>query len=454
MTESSNDETTYAEPAPTSSLPESPEASIEPVPDPKRSVVRRATWLQKSWDLSQLFVSVGIVGAALVWMLRSDHTQETANETNNAIETSAIDVSEDGFILVSRESPLGERLNVTRVEPIETTDPLMKVTGLVIASRRPGRDGNEDFWQFHSDELLTTFSDWERARADVDFNQSRIEQVRSLGVATEKGLNTAIARMEKLVQTGTETAKDLENLRTQLVQAQLQSQKDIYEAETATKIARKAVDTLGLRLSRYGLDGTFLANATADMDILAVEVPEGRLGKVQQGQKVRARFFGLADADIEGIVQTVSPVLSTDQRTLRVIVLLNDPLDRLRPGMYANVDLGINPRRVIQIPATSLLHVGTLDYVLIDSSSEHRNEKDITSSISAPTMYSLLPQVVDVGDASNGTVTIEKGLVEGMHFVDAHAVLLKPLVTRSLRVLRLASGEHQLNDEMTEGQQR
>lgn len=375
----------------------------------------------------QLVLSVVAVIAALIWIVFNP-THQTEIETEVQDASKLVDLTDDGLIRVPLDTPLGRRLTRFKVLKTDTTDALIRSSGMVIASRRPGTNGQADFWQFSSEELLTNYSDWERARTDAEFNQSVAIQVKAIGEATEKGLNVAIDRMERLVKTGTETTRDLESLRTQLIQSQLQTQKDLYEAEAAVRTAKKSLDTLGLKLARFGLDPGWLQQATADLDVIAIEVPEGLLNRVMREQSAEAKFYGLPDVTFTGTVQTVSPVLSTEQRTLRVIVVLNDPDDRLRPGMYANIGLGTDQRQVIQIPATSLIHIGDEDFVLQIESSAENATSDATSD------YLLLkPVAVQVRETNMLMVDVENALHEQSEIIGDHAILLKPLIVRALK---------------------
>lgn len=379
----------------------------------------------RAWDLVQLLISIGAVVTFLAWLLfrPTGHQEAAIAPAKKAAEVS---VSPNGSILVMPETPLGKRLRLWPVASTETTDPIMKVTGLVIASRRPGKESKPDYWQFYTEDLLITYSDWERARADSEYYRSLVEKVRSLDNATEEGLRAAIQRMEKLVQTGTETAKDLETLRMQLVKSELQTNKDVYEAEAEERIATKNLATLGLKLSRFGLSPDFMESASSDIDVLAIDVPEGMLNLVKQGQSVVAQFFGLPKDSFRGKVQSMSPVLTSQQRTLRVMVTLHDPDDRLRPGMYATIGLGVDAREVIRIPANSVLHIGQLDYVL-----RQKAEKLGETSIANESLTFELAEVL-VGDLKDGKVTLEEGLQAGDTIIGDNAILLKPLAMRSL----------------------
>jgi len=386
-------------------------------------------------SFAQLLISVLLVVSALVWMvLHPTKPEERKPQTDDS--ASLVDLTNEGLIRVPMDTPLGKRLTRFAVAKSETTEPLIRTTGMVIASRRPGTGGQSDFWQFSSEELLTNYADWDRARTDAEFNRVVANQVQALGDATENGLRIAIERMEKLVRTGTETTRDLEGLKTQLIQSQLQTKKDLYEAEAAIRIAKKSLDTLGLKLARFGLEPDWLQNATSDMDVIAIEVPEGVLNRVQHEQTAEAKFYGLPEVAFTGQVHSVSPVLSTEQRTLRVIVVLHDPDDRLRPGMYANVGLGTDKRNVTKLPASSVIHIGDHDYVLqVVNLPNQGNDPGDSSSV-----Y-LKPIAIQIKGSDIDSVEIENVMDEGSEIIGDHTILLKPLVVRVLKRLSVISGK-------------
>src|SRR5439155_8667 len=119
------------------------------------------------------------------------------------------------------------------------------------------------------------------------------------------------------------------------------------------------------QLQRSGLETDIFQKATRDDDLVVADVPEAKVSRVQVGQSCEARFFGLPNETFEGKVYSLSPVLSKERLTLRVLFKLFDPNAHLRPGMFAEIGLGTDPRTILRIPADGVVHVGRFDYVLL-----------------------------------------------------------------------------------------
>lgn len=378
-----------------------------------------STEKSKTWSVVQLLLSLAIVVAFLLRLIFAPHSEKEESQSKPSAPP-AVQVIDRGRIRVDLESPLAKRLLVKKVEPKSVTDPLLRVTGRVIASRRPGVNGKQDYWQFQTEALLDAFSAWEKASADIQFTDLQLSQTRELVTTKELAMGKAVERLERLVKSGTESERDLATQKAELLQTQIQDRKDLYQAELAVKTANREATTLSLQLLQSGIDPEMLKTATSDMDIITAEVPEAMLERVQVGQSCVARFFGLAEQVFEGKVTSLSPVLSSEQRTLRVVFIIRDPADRLRPGMFASIGLGTDPREVIRIPAASVIHVGRRDFVLIEEKGE---QGDLT----------LRPNQVEVAEMIEGQVELHKGLNAGESFVADNAILLQPLVVASLR---------------------
>ena len=55
------------------------------------------------------------------------------------------------------------------------------------------------------------------------------------------------------------------------------------------------------------------------------DVPEGVMARVKLGQGCEAKFFGFPDQPFSGHVRAISPVLSKERRSLRVLFAISDP---------------------------------------------------------------------------------------------------------------------------------
>jgi multidrug efflux pump subunit AcrA (membrane-fusion protein) len=198
---------------------------------------------------------------------------------------------------------------------------------------------------------------------------------------------------------------------------EIKSLKEFYESESAVKIARRSEAVTSRQLQQVGLEPALIRSVTSDVDIVMADVPEGRLTQVKVGQECICHFFGLPHEAFVGKVKSIAPVLSKERRSLRVLLVIDDHEDQLRPGMFAEIGLGTDPREALLMPADGVLHIARTDYVLVAAG---ENMWKVTE--------------VQVGEPHNGEVEILDGLKPGEKVLGKGAILLKPMVIRSLLV--------------------
>ena len=113
----------------------------------------------------------------------------------------------------------------------------------------------------------------------------------------------------------------------------------------------------------------------------------------------------------------IVPVLSQELRSLRVLFTIEDATDMLRPGMFAEVGIGVDPRTVLLIPPEAVIHIGGTDYVLV-----RKGDSD----------WTVTP--VRLGELHKLGVEVHSGLEEGDQVVGRGAILLKPIIGEALRL--------------------
>ncbi|CAL1239653.1 efflux RND transporter periplasmic adaptor subunit [Candidatus Methylocalor cossyra] len=356
------------------------------------------------------------VGLSLVAVLIWRYWPSTAGTAPpKAAESAAVTLAGPYLIAIDPGSLLRKKLEFSTVREERITTPLLTVTGAVMARLRAGSGPVEDRWQFSSVELSGTYADWQKARTEVDFAAKQLAKTRELTAAQLSAQNRAVERLRKLVATGTEAVRDLTAAEASLLETQLEGQKAVFEAESALTQATHSHAALERKLLQAGIDPALMEQAKVGAAMVMADVPEVRIGLVREGQACRARFYGLPDRTFQGVVRSLAPALSPERRTLRVFFELNDQEGRLRPGMYAEISLGTDPRQAILAPADGVLHIGDSDYVLIEAGSG---------------LWRVTK--VRVGERAGEQVEILDGLQDGQRLIGNGAILLKPLVVEAL----------------------
>ncbi|QJD31024.1 efflux RND transporter periplasmic adaptor subunit [Methylococcus geothermalis] len=319
------------------------------------------------------------------------------------------------LISVKPGSLLEQKFEIPTVRKEHIVTPLVMVTGAVMARLRPGKEALEDRWQFSNVELSGIYADWEKARTEMDFDAKRLKKTRELTAAQLQSQERVVERLRKLVATGTEAVRDLAMAEATLLEIQLEGQKAVFEAESALTQATHSHADLERQLLQAGVDPALLEHADADSAMMMADVPEVRISLVKPGQACEAHFFGLPGQTFHGTVRSLAPALSSERRTLRVFFELDDSRGQLKPGMYAEIGLGTDPREAVLVPSDGVLHIGGTDFVLTDA---------------GVGLWRVTP--VQVGERAGERVEILDGLKGGERLIGNGAILLKPLVVEAL----------------------
>ncbi len=384
-----------------------PPVALRPAPKPG------GRW-RRVWSAGQFVGALGVTSAFLAYLLVTPATPP-APPADNTPAVAVADIVGPQLIRVTPDSPLGQKVQVVAARRATLTEPRLFITGRVAASLRPGAGKGADFWQFDLPEILTAFTDWQKAQADIQFAETQLAAVKQLAAARLGTQQKVVARLTKLVEAGTDTAKDLAAESANLIQAEITGRKETYEAETAVRVARRAEAGLARQLQLAGLDPDLLKTVTSDVDLVLADVPEARQQQVKVGQACRATFFGLPNRLFTGKVRSIAPALSKERRSLRVLFTIDDLKDELRPGLFAEIGLGTDPREALLVPADGVLHVGRADYALVAD---------------GPGTWRVAE--IKVGETYGQEMEVVSGVAATDRLIGTGAILLKPLVTRSL----------------------
>jgi cobalt-zinc-cadmium efflux system membrane fusion protein len=320
-----------------------------------------------------------------------------------------------GLVAITAGSALDHKLAVRSVETETVTSPLLTVTASVAAHFVAGTANPKDRWQFQNADISNAYADWRRAQNDVEFSAKQLDKTRELAAAQVSRFTAVYERLKKLVATGTETPKDLAAAKADLVQAELQTKKDVFDAESARNLALRNRAAAERTLQQAGIDPLDLDTREEEVAIVVAQVPEAKMAVVHEGEGCTARFYGIVDRTFPGRVARIAPTLSSERRTLRVLFELPDPANRLKPGMFADVGLGTDPRQALLIPTDAVIHAGRAEFVFARS---------------APGPWQV--REVQLGEALGDTIEVHSGLTAGEQVIGAGAILLKPFLIRAL----------------------
>jgi len=144
-------------------------------------------------------------------------------------------------------------------------------------------------------------------------------------------------------------------------------------------------------------------------------IPQQQFSRLHPGLPVHVTSDALPGMAIEGRVTAINPLIDADTRNIKVEATLANRGEKLRPGMYVNVSVGLPVRQqVLTIPATAVLYnpYGDSVFVVADDK-EHKGGK------------ALSQQFVRLGEKRGDFVAVTSGLKEGETIVSTGVFKLR-----------------------------
>jgi membrane fusion protein (multidrug efflux system) len=298
-------------------------------------------------------------------------------------------------------------------ESFRLTGTLVAVQGLTVAAELPGKVLRilfEPGAAVQSGDILV--------QLDISTEEAQLRAAESAAQLAQAELT----RARDLLATGTIARSEFDANEARYQQAVAQA--DGIRAVIAKKTIRAPFSgRVGLRQVNLGQvlrDGDPITSLqTLDPIYVNFSMPQQRLGQLVSGTRVRVTTDAAPGAVFEGTVGAVDPELDPVTRTVRVQATLSNPDGRLRPGMYANVDVVLpGGQRVLAIPSTAVLFApyGDSVFVIETAASESTGQPQQTAR----------QQFIRLGSARGDFVQVVSGLGAGDTVVSTGAFKLAP----------------------------
>ena len=192
------------------------------------------------------------------------------------------------------------------------------------------------------------------------------------------------------------------------------------EAKRAVIAKKKVLAPFSGRLGIRKVDiGQYLAPGSAIVPLEALHpiyadfsLPERHLAALAVGQRVFVEVQAYPGDTFEGRITALNPGIEAGTRTVKVRAVLDNPQERLRPGMFAEVRVLLAAdRRVLTIPDTAITYApyGDSVFTVVQGEQGLRVQR----------------RQVATGEARQGRVAVASGLASGDRVVSAGQVKLR-----------------------------
>lgn len=265
------------------------------------------------------------------------------------------------------------------------------------------------------------------AQLDVDIENAQLGEA----VAAADLTKVSFGRAKQLVESRSIAKAEFDTAAANLRQAL--ARVDNIKALIAKKTVRAPfAGKLGIRnisVGQYLQTGSEVVSLQAlDPVYVDFSLPQQRLSDVAEGLQIEVTTDAYPDQMFNGRVTAVNPNIDPSTRNVRIQATLNNADKRLRPGMFAAVDL-ITSRSetVLFIPETAVQHAAFGDSVFVIENDEKAPDSAATTTITSTTTSLVLrQQIVRLGARQGDFVVVTDGLKAGDKIVSTGVFKLRP----------------------------
>ncbi len=244
------------------------------------------------------------------------------------------------------------------------------------------------------------------------------EEAQLPGALSQVALSRAnLKRAEQLFKDGIISQSDLDLALSNNIQAQ--AQVDTIRAAIDKKTVRAPFSgRLGIRQINLGQmlreADPIVTLQTLDPIFVDFSLPQQQLAQLRIGLPVRLTGDALGSEVVTGKITAITPLVDADTRTVKIQATVANKGERLRPGMFVNVAVGLPVRqKVLVIPATAVMYAPYSDSIyLLETAKEGKGTI-------------LRQQFVKLGEKRGDFVAVTTGLKEGETLVSTGVFKLR-----------------------------
>jgi membrane fusion protein, multidrug efflux system len=143
-------------------------------------------------------------------------------------------------------------------------------------------------------------------------------------------------------------------------------------------------------------------------------LPQQQLARLRTGQGMRLTCDALPGETFKGRISAITPLVDVDTRNVKLQAIALNPSEKLRPGMFVTVAVGLSEQRPVWvIPATAVLYAPYSDSVFVVEQTKDRRGKQ------------LRQQFVRLGEKRGDFVAVTAGLKGGETLVSTGVFKLR-----------------------------
>ena len=173
--------------------------------------------------------------------------------------------------------------------------------------------------------------------------------------------------------------------------------KEFNDASTEMLNIQTALTSSEAQLRESGLNPENLNNAPYGTVWLICDLPESELNTIKKGQKYNLLFPSFPNEIFVANIDVIADVMNSQTRKIRVRLSLADSLNKIRPGMYAQVNFETQHEGMM-VPKKAVISANARYYVFVKMSSVLFERREVAISSEAGD-YIEISRGISVGEA-------------------------------------------------------
>jgi len=200
-------------------------------------------------------------------------------------------------------------------------------------------------------------------------------------------VRTAVAALDQaqasLASRQRPTAEDIQIAAAQLDQAA--ASLEATKVNLAEAIIRSPFDSIVAQRfvssgATVGPNTPIFSLVSKDTEIV-LQVEEARIGQIARGQPAQIAVAAYPGEPAPGLVASIAPTADPRSRTFAVRVYPNDPLNRLRDGMFAQVALQTPAKQALLVPVQAVVNRSGKSLVFVVTPESRVQQREVTVGI-------------------------------------------------------------------------
>ena len=153
--------------------------------------------------------------------------------------------------------------------------------------------------------------------------------------------------------------------------------KEVLDAQTQLANEEAAITEQEAKLKLAGLDPVKLKEPKSREAWIICEIPESQIEQVKSGTPCTITFTAFSNKQFKAVIDGVGAEVDHVTRMVKVRVVIANPSNEIRVGMFASVTFLLKEGNTLSVPISALVNVQGKDFVFVKTNATTFERREI-----------------------------------------------------------------------------